>query len=568
MKPFKPLRHALRLFLPFMAVSGMAQAPRVSPPVPVRVPSSPALTQPAGDDLPTATLPQLGAGPALIITVDAYHPGSAFPALPGIQNDGAAVKDTLLKLGFLPENITVLNNPTAQELREAMDTFGEKAAHSRKVSFLYFTGHGVLYDGKNYLVPAKTPIKVTEHLPTYAVPIEHVLAYLGHEKSGPALVFVDACRNNTLPSLEKSASRPVALPQRSGLFIGYATGQDRVSNATLNGSLYTTSLCRRLLTAGRSVDDVYAGVISDVLEATKTELVPQNPQKQSALRVVLHLVPGTGAPIRYVPDDVAAKATRESPLVNSLGQEYIPVPGKPGILMCRMETRVADFEQFARETGFRQSGVIATIDKNGRWADDGSASWEKPGFPQTGKHPVVAISWNDAKWFLQWLSAKEGRNYRLPSLDEWDAAAGDDAYPWGNTWPPPKGAGNLFGREAVVAMPGAGPVAYGHSDGFVHTAPVGSFPENKNGFHDLAGNVWEWCEDSYRKEMNSEAQRLKYPEMNTDRQGDGTPLRVTRGGSWFVNYPEQLGSRARFRDYPSNRVVVIGFRCVLDLNPR
>lgn len=242
-------------------------------------------------DLPLKTLPGVGAGPALIITVDS-HDGVVFANLPGIKKDREAMKATLLKLGFEEKEITVVVNPSAEEMRAAMKRFGEQTRASSKASFFYFSGHGVLLDGKNYLIPAKAPIQVQGHLATYAVPVEHVLAYLGGEKSGPALVFVDACRNNTLPRTEKSSSGPIRFENTPGIFIGYATGEGRVSRASKQGSVFTTSLCQRLLTPGYSVDDIYAGVVDDVQRETATEIMPQDPQKQSAMRVIFHLVPG------------------------------------------------------------------------------------------------------------------------------------------------------------------------------------------------------------------------------------------------------------------------------------
>ena len=245
---------------------------------------------------PMDTLPALGAGPALIIAVDKYGGDSAFADLPGITHDWLAVKGTARKLGLEEREISVVVKRTKGQLLDAMNRFGRAAALSKKVSFLYYTGHGVLVDGQNYLIPAGAPISVQRQLEVYAVPIEHVLSFLGGDESGPALVFVDACRNNVLPRTAKSASSPVALQQQSGLFIGYATGAGRISNASEEGSVFTSALCRWLLAPGRSVDDLYSGVIQDVQKATAGEKVPQNPQKQSALRSVLHLVPGSSAP--------------------------------------------------------------------------------------------------------------------------------------------------------------------------------------------------------------------------------------------------------------------------------
>ena len=103
-----------------------------------------------------------------------------------------------------------------------------------------------------------------------------------------------------------------------------------------------------------------------------------------------------------------------------------------------------------------------------------------------------------------------------------------DVYPWGREWPPPVGAGN-----------------YSHSlkvDKFDYTAPVGSFASNKDGLHDMGGNVWEWCED-------------KYSPTST--------RRVLRGASWGGNYPGDLLSSRREGITPGRRYPGVGFRCVL-----
>ncbi|HZR16144.1 MAG TPA: SUMF1/EgtB/PvdO family nonheme iron enzyme [Verrucomicrobiae bacterium] len=220
---------------------------------------------------------------------------------------------------------------------------------------------------------------------------------------------------------------------------------------------------------------------------------------------------------------------------NSLGMKFVSVPGT-SVLFCVWETRVQDYATYAQAA----PGV--------------DASWKNPGFSQTGTHPVVKVSWEDAQGFCRWITQKERQEgkvpavaqYRLPSDSEWSWAVGigdrerdgtprdkgkrlKDLYPWGTAWPPPQGAGNYD--------PCLG------TDSFDYTSPAGSFEPNLQGLFDLGGNVWEWCEDFL----------------------NGTSgVRVLRGGSWNFSGPDHLLSSYRNGVAADARSSGIGFRCVLD----
>ncbi len=184
-------------------------------------------------------------------------------------------------------------------------------------------------------------------------------------------------------------------------------------------------------------------------------------------------------------------------------------------------------------------------------------------------HPVVKVSWEDAKAFCQWLTHKErgagligpNQSYRLPTDLEWSEAVGlgnetgstpgersgkvPDVYPWGTQWPPPRGAGNFLDQTAKTKF-SSWKIIEGYDDGYATTAPVGSFAANRFGLYDLSGNVWEWCEDWHDSEQ-------KY--------------RVFRGGSWVSYAPGSLLSSGRGGLHPGGRVVSLGFRVVLAGDP-
>ncbi|MEI6036240.1 MAG: SUMF1/EgtB/PvdO family nonheme iron enzyme [Verrucomicrobiae bacterium] len=261
--------------------------------------------------------------------------------------------------------------------------------------------------------------------------------------------------------------------------------------------------------------------------------------------------------------NASKKATKDAPFENSLGMRFVPLPGRDA-LMSVWDTRVKDFRAYAEASGYRQQGGISILKlpttKDGKgytltFELDAEASWEKPGFPQTAAHAVVGVSWEEAKAFCGWLTAKErgegkigkGQEYRLPTDEEWSEAVGGARYPWGNEWPPPVGAGNYEPSLKV--------------DTYANTSPVGQLSANRLGLYDMGGNVCQWCEDWYRASMNESAVLEKIPALKAD--GGGQKYRVLRGGSWCDFSPERLLSSFRYFGSPVFRGSFFGFRCVL-----
>jgi formylglycine-generating enzyme required for sulfatase activity len=110
-------------------------------------------------------------------------------------------------------------------------------------------------------------------------------------------------------------------------------------------------------------------------------------------------------------------------------------------------------------------------------------TWKKnERFAQTDEHPVVCVTWNDAKKFCAWMKAKEKKDYRLPTEAEWEYAC----RAWTSTrfsYGDDPGYTNLTNYAWYL-------------DGTTH--PVGQKLPNPWGLYDMHGNVWEWCQDWYR----------------------------------------------------------------------
>jgi formylglycine-generating enzyme len=175
----------------------------------------------------------------------------------------------------------------------------------------------------------------------------------------------------------------------------------------------------------------------------------------------------------------------------------------------------------------------------------GGQSWRSPGFAQTDDDPVVCVSAEDADAYVQWLSKLTGKAYRLPSEAEWEyaARAGTTAVRyWGS------GSTGLC-RHAATGM-----------CGLAGTVPVGRFPPNAFGLHDMLGEAWQWTADCWNDSYD-------------DAPADGSPwlsgncsLRAVRGGAWSAaSWTLRAAGRDAYRT--TYRASDIGFRVARDVSP-
>jgi formylglycine-generating enzyme len=176
---------------------------------------------------------------------------------------------------------------------------------------------------------------------------------------------------------------------------------------------------------------------------------------------------------------------------------------------------------------------------NGRWVLRRGATWRAPegagsSIAGKGRHPVVHVTLADARAYASWAGG------RLPTEEEWEYAASSGLPDPANRF---SGAVDDKGIPRANHWQGVFPVRDEGKDGFSGTAPAGCFPADRNGVHDLIGNVWEW----------------------TDSPVDDGHM-IIKGGSWLcaANFCARYRPAARQpqeNDFSSNH---IGFRIIRD----
>ena len=192
------------------------------------------------------------------------------------------------------------------------------------------------------------------------------------------------------------------------------------------------------------------------------------------------------APVPPPPDPAPARPRRAGEVFRDCDvcPEMVVLPGGD-VAVGRYEVTVGEYRAFAAATGASAGDCLGD-------------SWRDPSFPQTDRHPVTCVSWEDVQAYVSWLSRTTGASYRLPTEADWVRAS----------------AGSQLGcHRDRTGRPG--------------TCPVGSFGSNGLGLSDMVGNVWEWAEDC------SESGGCDYRALRGGSSGSGAGFLFPSGRSWL-----------------------------------
>ncbi len=219
-----------------------------------------------------------------------------------------------------------------------------------------------------------------------------------------------------------------------------------------------------------------------------------------------------------------------------------------GYAIGRYPVTNAEFRRFVEDGGYAEREYWTEAG----WKHKEGGGWTQPRYWEDEKwndpsQPVVGVSWYEALAYCNWLAAKTGKPYRLPTEAEWEKAArGTDGrrYPWGNQWD----AGLCNNKES----------------GPERTTPVGQYPggDSPYGAGDMVGQVWEWCSSKWGGTDSKPQFGYPYRPGDGREELEGDDTRIARGGSWYNDNPAgvcRCGRRLGFttRDGSSNW----GFRC-------
>ena len=247
-----------------------------------------------------------------------------------------------------------------------------------------------------------------------------------------------------------------------------------------------------------------------------------------------------------------APAEKPGKLKNSIGMEFASIPAGKFLMGSPKTEKERDPDETQHEVtltqGFRM-GVHEVTQ-----AQYEQVMGKNPSFSKGATLPVEQVSYDDALAFCKKLSdlpaeKAAGRKYRLPTEAEWEyccRAGTSTPFHFGN---------ELNGTQANCN----GKIPYGTTKKgpyLIKTSPVGSYPANAWGLHDMHGNVIEWCQDWYGDYLKCE---IKDPQG-----GISGRHRVLRGGSWS-NYAGYCRAGTRDKIVPGYHDVFCGFRLLLPL---
>jgi formylglycine-generating enzyme required for sulfatase activity len=515
----------------------------------------------------------------------------AYPSAPvaNAAADAKAIADILRQGGF---DVVYEANAGKADLTRAAETFAGKLERGA-IAVVYFSGHAVQYQSRNFLIPVDAAISSEAGVRTEALDMDVILDPLIVARSPGSVIILDASRKNQWQRLFSRSARGLAYQEAlSGISIIYPTAPGKVAE----GNAFTSELVNSLKVPGLGFDAVINRTRSALRRAgAKDQTVWESSPAPKDLVILTQGRPpakiGDAVELGFwetiknseIPADfqayidsypsgqfVSLAQGRLAQLAPDKGQRTRAAALEHGVLNAPPAAPFRDcpvcpefvaippgsfdmgatdgfaFERPVHRVSIQKPFYIGrrkiTFDEWDACVNEGGCQ-HRPGDRGLGRglRPVTDIDWNDAKSYLRWLSGKTGHAYRLPTEAEWEYAARagtKTAYAWGATLE--KDRANCIGCTTSPLN---------------KTVETGTFPPNGFGLFDMAGNAAEWVEDCWNESYRGA------PADGSAWTKPGCRERVLRGGS-FNNDARFVRSSARFKYDHDVRYYANGFRIV------
>jgi formylglycine-generating enzyme required for sulfatase activity len=536
---------------------------------------------------------------ALIIGNSQYQ---SVPKLANPANDAEAMATSLKALGF--EQVTVRLDLGYDQFISTLRDFAREADKA-DWALVYYSGHGIEVGGVNYMIPVDAHLKTDRDVELEAVDINKVLTAV-ERASKLRIVILDACRDNPFASQIKRtvATRSIGhglsrIEPGAGTLVVYAAkhGETALDGDGKN-SPFAASLLSRIDTPNLEVRRLFDVVRDDVMERTRGQQQPfaygslsgrEDYYFRTAAAVASATAPQTTTPpVAPSPQPRSGGAAKDCPNCPDMvsipkgtftmgassaeeDREKLPkdeqghsspqraVTISKAFSLGRTEVTRGQYAVFATATGRPMGSSCWSLGlKEGESGEKEGRNWHNPGFAQTDDAPVLCVSWEDAKAYVDWLTRTTGKPYRLPTEAEWEYAARartTTARYWGDERHVACRYANVADRSLVQlgGYDNSPDQFFQCSDGYSNTAPVGRFQANAFGLYDMIGNVSEWVEDCWNDDHQDapNGQEARY-------SGDCTH-RVIRGGSWYST-PATARAAFRWAELYQNHADDLGFR--------
>ncbi|MEM7329613.1 MAG: SUMF1/EgtB/PvdO family nonheme iron enzyme [Pseudomonadota bacterium] len=507
-------------------------------------------------------------------------------------NDARLMKAALESVGF---QVSMLIDATEDDMEDAFAAHGRRLSNagSDAVGLIYFAGHGVQSEGYNYLIPVDTNAVTEQDIWAQAPRLGQALQHVRAAGNGVNFVILDACRNNPLPSSNRSAGSgglaPVA--RSRGLLVSYSTEPGyTASDGAGENSPYTQALAAVIQQDGLIAEQVFKRVADQVYQATDGI---QTPFYNSGLigedfcfgdcaqPAPAMLDPGVIFQMASIGRDVGdtdtaasaptgpATADIETAADFSVFQdcdgcpEMVVIPdgnfmmGSPDTEHRRHDdegpVREVSVERFAMGKYEVTFGQYEACRAAGACAHDPkSVSNTNPLWVMEDR-PVFDLNASQAEAYIDWLNSQvDGTPYRLPSEAEWEYAARA-----GTTTPFSTGEDITSAQANYNGQRGYNGGATGGAYLRMPVA-VGSYPANAFGLHDMHGNIAEWIADCYTRTY---AGLPRDGRAIPGREGCSRPV---RGGD-YEKVPSYIRAAKRRAEPAARQDETIGFRVAKSL---